>query len=38
MRMLSAEGPLTEAESEALSVLNDTGLAMHSYHGARRGG
>jgi hypothetical protein len=37
-RMLSAEGPLTAAEAEALSLLAASGLAQFAFQGARRGG
>lgn len=38
VRMLSAEGPLTVAEAEALAVLTSTGLAQHAFRGLRSGG
>lgn len=38
MRMLSAEGPLTAAESEALAVLASSGLSQFAFQGSRRGG
>jgi hypothetical protein len=38
IKMLSAEGPLTAAESEALAVLASSGLSHFAFRGARRNG
>jgi hypothetical protein len=38
MRMLSAEGPLTAEETEALNVLASSGLSAFAFQGSRRGG
>jgi hypothetical protein len=39
MRLLSAEGPITVAESEAIAVFSAAGLAQAAYHrGGRQGG
>jgi hypothetical protein len=38
MKMLSAEGPLTAEESEAVSVLQSSGLSSFAFQGSRRHG